>query len=260
MSELNPRPGYEGTFTIDADGDQVAADTVDFALSDYDSDGLYDIINLSIGDDPLNVDYNDPDTSDGDVLWTPGPPTTSDNDEHAASGSIIKLGYHYFLVEFDKNPPEPGNTDDAQITSRWYVGTYNIDIDGDQIDNVLDYVFVDPNSNGLFTILNLDCNDSGTYTTSSPDEELSSGDMADMDGQLVQVTFPMNPLYSPSVTLTDGRIITVTRRNANQWLLLVPTIADVGGEQDQIEIKIAHPDDGAPGFFEVTGVLEQYEP
>jgi len=29
----------------------------------------------------------------------------------------------------------------------------------------------------------------------------------------------------------------------------------VGGVQDQIEIKIAHPDDEDPGFYQISGVI-----
>ena len=83
--------------------------------------------------------------------------------------------------------------------------------------------------------------------------------MADLDGQLVNVTFPMNPQSSPYTILTDGRIITVTRLNATQWLLKVPASADVGGVQDQIEIKVAHPDDEDPGFYQISGVIAPHQ-
>jgi len=252
---LTSKTWYTGDFTIDADGDEVADNTMYFALSDKTSDGLYDRIDMSISDDDFG-ETGSGTLSDNLVNYLTN--SNNDNDEldsWNAGGNLAVLGTHWFLVDFDKNPPQPANTDDVSITARWYVGTFSVDIDGDQIDETLDYVYVDPNSNGLFTVLNLDCDDSGHYTASSPDEELLSGDMADLDGQLVNVTFPMNPQSSPYTILTDGRIITVTRRNATQWLLKVPASADVGGVQDQIEIKIAHPDDADPGFYEITGVI-----
>ena len=59
--------------------------------------------------------------------------------------------------------------------------------------------------------------------------------------------------------------ISTLKKKAPTWILVAAILASgagaaVGGEQDQIKIKIAHPDDADPGFFEVTGVLEQYEP
>jgi len=165
---LTSKTWYTGDFTIDADGDEVADNTMYFALSDKTSDGLYDRIDMSISDDDFG-ETGSGTLSDNLVNYLTN--SNNDNDEldsWNAGGNLAVLGTHWFLVDFDKNPPQPANTDDVSITARWYVGTFSVDIDGDQIDETLDYVYVDPNSNGLFTVLNLDCDDSGHYTASSP--------------------------------------------------------------------------------------------
>lgn len=41
---------------------------------------------------------------------------------------------------------------------------------------------------------------------------------------------------------------------------MAPADAEVGGEQAHIMIKIAHPDDADPGFSQVNGTLEPFEP
>lgn len=233
-----------GTFTIDADGDEAADDTVYFALSDTDSNGLYDRINLSIADQ----DFGDGNPSDLQVLWDPTASTSTD-DEHASDGSCVKLGYHKFLVELDPNPPADG--EDARITSRWYIGTFEVDIDGDQIDEILDFCLVDPgNSDGIYEKINFDCDDSNSYEA---DEVFESGDLMALDGLRMQIEFPKNAAY---VKLIDGRIIRVCRIARNKWLFIVPAAADPDEIQDTLRIKIAAPDDLKPGFYKVRGYIE----
>ncbi|MEK7873753.1 MAG: hypothetical protein AAB502_07865, partial [Chloroflexota bacterium] len=147
------------SWEIDADGDRVANDHVYFVLSATGSTGVIDTIDISIG----NQVFGQGNLSDGYAS------ADGANDERFTGSpcpcsKVIKLGTHYFLVEFFSDVL--ARTDDARITSRWYVGTMPVDVDNDQVDNTLDFVLVDPDSDGLYTVMELDGDDSGAYSSS----------------------------------------------------------------------------------------------
>lgn len=243
-----PQTYYPGTFSLDTDADEEV-DTVNFVLSDLDSDGDIDRLELSLdgtfglGDLFRQTDGMLQVVSDERLDAGPG----------SSTSKIILLGAHRFDVTFQHQVGAGQAT--VSITAKWYIGTIKVDIDEDQIDNVLDFCLVDHNSDGLFTFINLDCNDSGFYTVSSPDEEHLSGDLVDCDGLAMRVTFRKN---ASSVALDGGSIIDVARkRGENQWLLSVPGTARWGDVQDMVRIKIASPDTVQPGFYTINGKLEQ---
>lgn len=154
-------------WVIDADGDAVDGDWVHFVLTDAGSgnatpsDGVVDTIDISIGDHVYGETGN---LTDGFVDFDD---TNNTNDERVAFEDfpyLIQLGLHYFLVEADTAIYD--DDDDARITSRWYVGTFPVDVDNDQVDNEIDFVQVDPYSYGLYTVFELDCDDSDSYEAS----------------------------------------------------------------------------------------------
>ena len=143
------------SWQIDADGDTVADDHVFFVLSATGSTGVIDTIDISIGNLTFGQNVNDSYASaDGltDARFSGACPCSK----------VVKLGTHYFLVEFFSDVL--ARTDDARISSRWYVGTFPVDVDNDRTDNTIDFVLVDPDSDGVYTVMELDGDDSGAYT------------------------------------------------------------------------------------------------
>ena len=70
-------------------------------------------------------------------------------------------------------PTPSTGTDDATLTSVWYTGSFSVDIDSTPPAETLDFVVIDPDSDGVYTVLNFDADDSGSYSaaevfTSSP--------------------------------------------------------------------------------------------
>jgi hypothetical protein len=161
-----PDPGTTIVYTaleswqIDADGDETAEDHVFFVLSATGSTAVIDTIDISIGD----TVFGEGALGDGLVNYDAANNT---NDERFTladfpSGKVVTLGTHNFLVEFETDPET--DEDDACITARWYIGTLPVDVDNDQLDESLDFVLIDHNSDGLFTVFELDGNDSGGYS------------------------------------------------------------------------------------------------
>jgi hypothetical protein len=153
------------SWQIDADGDEAAEDHVFFVLSLTGSTGVVDTIDISIGDQVFGETAGGS-LTDGAVSFGA---SDNDNDERFACttfpcSKVVTLGTHPFLVEFDSTVN--GDTDDARISARWYTGAFPADVDNDRADNTLDFVLVDDNSDGLYTVMELDGDDSGAYDAS----------------------------------------------------------------------------------------------
>jgi hypothetical protein len=144
------------SWVVDADGDLVADDHVYFVLSDTNSDAIVDTMDISIGD----LVFGEGIVTDQVVNYHE---SNNTNDERISTGEIVTLGTHNFLIDFDTAVFD--DTDDARITSRWYTGTFLVDVDNNRADNSLDFVLLDHNSDGLYTIMELDGDDSGAYST-----------------------------------------------------------------------------------------------
>jgi hypothetical protein len=239
-------------FVIDAVGDGTADNSVAWAISDTNSDGLYDKIDLSMND----TTFGDGATGDERVGLTQA------NDEVASLAGFLVFGDStnsnapFFTVSrLDKSPVGDGDPLlDVGITSPWYVGTFAIDINGDQKPDTLDFVLVDPGtSEGLYTKLNLDRDDSGGYIAS---EEHESVELVLLGGMKIQVTFPTTGL---SLIFTQGKITNVVRAGPNRWMITVPATAKEGGTQDNVRIKVATPDTSPPGFYQVKGNFKQID-
>lgn len=195
VASITSKTWFTGTFTIDSDGDEAADDIAYFVLSDSDSDGRYDIMDIETDDGP-----GSPNTLGEGTLSGQNPRQTGVNDDerlgigtgggNAGGSAEVRLGSHIFTVSFDNNPAAPTRTNDARVTSRWYAGT----LDG------LPFVQVSPTSNGLYTVLEYDANSSGSYDAS---EVFSSSPVnISIGGSQGTLTWRSNPNIANSTTLS----------------------------------------------------------
>ncbi|MBT7290330.1 MAG: hypothetical protein HN837_07580, partial [Chloroflexi bacterium] len=248
--------GFAGTpFMVNADGGTSADDPVAWAVVDTFSKGLYDTINLSMNDtstSDADTDFNDGNTSNDRVGQT------ENDDEVAILGDSVIFGDSTFagapwfsVSRLDGSPV--GDIDpalDVGLTSPWYTGTFDIDIDGDQVPETLDFVIVDPgDSDGLYTKVNFDRDDSGSYSAS---EEHDDDELIMFGGMRVRLNFET---IGMELTLTQGRITNVVQVAFNRFLIYVPADANLGDEQDNVRIGIAMPDDAPPCYIEAGGTF-----
>jgi hypothetical protein len=195
---------YDGTFTIDGNGNGFAFETVRYVLTDTDSDGVYDAMDLSIDDNW----YGEGALSNTHVNWNFG-----GDDERITASDDLTLGNHYlFTVEFDGGPNV--DTDDARITSKeWYQGWFTMDADGDGLAmETIYYVLTDTDSEGLYEAMDIsmDANwgdgtlDDNIVDTSGSNDELitSASDLTLGDHYLFMVGFDTGPNSDP----VDARI------------------------------------------------------
>jgi hypothetical protein len=146
---------YKGTFTIDGDGNgALEMNNVHYILTDTDSNGIYEALDISIGDQV----YGEGDVGDFSVDFDN---TDNTDDERITTFTDITLGdYYLFTVEFDGDPNM--DSDDARITGKeWYERAFIIDADGDgsSDDNVL-FILTDTNSDGLYEAMDISIGDS----------------------------------------------------------------------------------------------------
>jgi hypothetical protein len=149
-ARITSKEWYEGAFIIDSDGDSLAAEKIYFVLTDTDSEGLYEAMDLS-----MNTTYGEGDVNDL-IVDSSG----AGNDERVTVSTALTLGDHYlFMTGFDAGP----NMDlvDARIRSEeWYEGSFSIDGDDDGVANeVVDYVLSDTNSDGLYDTIDMSIDD-----------------------------------------------------------------------------------------------------
>ncbi|MCI0393444.1 MAG: hypothetical protein L0322_00715 [Chloroflexi bacterium] len=137
-----------GTFLVDVD-DNGVTEAVNFALSDINSDGVYSTLDLS-----LNGMYGQGNLTDVTV--------NTGNDERVSASPInLFLGDTLrFQVAFDTNPGLDMN--DARVTAgTWFTGAFQVDVDDDGATEVVNFVFSDANSDGVYYTLDLSLD--GTY-------------------------------------------------------------------------------------------------
>ncbi|UCG68545.1 MAG: thrombospondin type 3 repeat-containing protein [Thermoplasmata archaeon] len=216
---------YEGTFVIDADNDGLADDNIFYVLSDTNSNGTYDTMEVSIGDQ----DYGEIGSGaldDGIVNYISS--DNNDNDEQITGISSIIFGYSLlFNVDFDSNPP--ADYDDSLIMIyEWYSGSFDLDADDTDDDGEKDdmvyYVLTDSDSDGLYDTMDISINDDtygetvvGSLVDSTVDYDddinnlnderiTSSSDITFGDSFLFSVEFDNNP---DNADLNDTRILSI---------------------------------------------------
>lgn len=243
-------PNFTGWF-IDADGDETADDRIYFVLSDTDSDGVVDTIDISIGDEI----YGEGDLGDGAIDFSEIDNINDESIAYTDMPYLLRMGLHLFLVTADT---AIFDDEDAHITSRWYVGTFPVDVDGDQLDDTLDFVQVDSDSDGLFETFELDGNNNDAYEANEVHSE--SGILVDLEGHRMRLYYRLNPTIANSAELSDSKIYgipQIVHVGSNKWVFTVPADADFGGVQTEIRVKLATPDDITPGYYRATITLEQ---
>jgi hypothetical protein len=139
-----------GHIYLDTDGDENADNIVYVCLSDNDSNGVFDVMEISSDDNTFG------ESSTTDSAYT-------DNDARLTAAGYVRIGenaaqsYRY-LVEFDNSPEGTGY--DFRVTSRsWYIGTVTL-----HADENFDFVIWDPDSDGVFENLVFDDNRDNSYS------------------------------------------------------------------------------------------------
>jgi hypothetical protein len=149
-ARITSKEWYQSSFIIDADGDGIASEQIYFVLTDTDSDGAYQAMDIS-----MNATYGE-----GNLLDKIVDSSGSGNDELITASTAITLGdYYLFMTGFDAAP----NWDltDARIRNQeWYEGTFTIDADDSgAADDTVDYVLSDTNSDGLYDTIDISLDD-----------------------------------------------------------------------------------------------------
>ena len=136
-----------GLIVLDIDGDGVVDDNVNFCLSDNDSNGVFNVLDISAYDNTYGQG-----TLDNNIL---------DNldDERITATDNIRIGPIYdYTVTLVGNPAATGY--DYRVTSRsWYIGTITL-----HADENFNFVIWDPDSDGVFENLVFDDNRDGSYS------------------------------------------------------------------------------------------------
>ena len=144
---------HTGSFTLDADADASADDTINYAISDANSDGVYDNLDLSLDDTTYGQGGA---LSDDEV-------TTSDDERITSDDNITYGPYGYlFYTQFTHDPQ--GTTTDAIITNiTHYEGKFTFDADANAtLEFPANYVYFglsDLDSNGLYDNMDLSLSD-----------------------------------------------------------------------------------------------------
>lgn len=149
---------YTGTLMVDLGIDGVADDTVNFAISDVDSDGLYDTIDLSLANEVYREDL----PLDGYV-------DTDNNDERMSTSGLVRIGAFHYDLAYVPNP-HVASIDVVLTTQQWYLGSFLIDADADgEVNETINFLISDLDSNGVYDNMDL----------SLGDLSFDEGDMAD---------------------------------------------------------------------------------
>ncbi len=217
---------------IDADGDGAADDRVSFVLTDTDSDGLVDKIDVSIGD----TVFGEGNLADGEVDFSAN---DNGNDERVAFAQLplpmeVRLGAHRFLVEASSNPH-------GSITARWYQGSFFAEVNGNP--QILSFVQVSPNSDGLYTVIELDDNHNGSY---QPNEvHLVAPAIFSIAGSSFTLNYANNPTIVNSVALVGGGETPahVALPNANNAALAVEAASQLLAKEAEAAKKEADAQD-----------------
>lgn len=155
---------FKGTFNVDMGVNGNAQDVIDYVISDSDADGLYDTIDLSLGNDVYRQDLS----HDGYV-------DTSDNDETMTNPGDVRIGPFVYSLDFIWNPA--GTNKDVTLTSKqWYLGNFMIDADGDGVANETVYFLLsDLDSNGVYDTMDQSLSDKDFGQGTLDDEIVDQG-------------------------------------------------------------------------------------
>ncbi len=155
---------YSGNFKVDLGINGTAQDTVNFVLSDTNADGLYDTIDLSLGDGVYRQDLS----HDGYV-------DVDNNDETMTASGDVRIGPFVYDLTFVWDPFSV--TKAVKLTSKqWYLGNFMMDVDGDGIANETIYFLIsDLDSNGIYDAMDLSLGDKDFRQGTLDDKVLAQG-------------------------------------------------------------------------------------
>ncbi|UCE72830.1 MAG: hypothetical protein JSV56_07280, partial [Methanomassiliicoccales archaeon] len=203
-ANITTKEWYEGSFLIDASGDGLADDNVYFVLSDTDSDGVYDVMDISLGDE----NFGEGDLNDFNVTDDP------DDERILATTDIILGDFYNFTVQFGNDPNS--DFDDANITSKtWYEGIFVIDSDSDGfVDDDFYFVLSDTDSNGTYDTMDISMDTTygqgtlnGGDVTTGEDERITASSLLTL-GNIYEFLVEFDA--SPTFDSNDARITSQT--------------------------------------------------
>jgi len=192
---------FTGFWSVDVDGDGTL-DHVNAVLDDTNSNGLYDTLELSMGDWTFGEGHN----GNGRLMWN--------DDELVTAPAKLFLGLHSFNVTFDNNPA--GDASDTVILAQeGYSGHFTIDANADGMANEdIQFSLADEDSDGLFEALELSLGDKAFgegvlndgIVAAGNDELLPTSGDASVGGLLFSFTGD----DSPSSGTSDGVLEAMT--------------------------------------------------
>jgi|GEM_PF-3514085 len=195
---------FAGTLNVDTNGNATLTDTTDtlnVALSDVNSDGVYDQLDLSFN----NAAYGEGALTDTTV-------STGANDERTTSTgpTNMAMGVHpAFAVTRLANPGNTASIQDVSIQQKsWYMGQFTADLNANatltDTTDVIAFVLVDTDSNGLYKTIDVSTNnatfgqgaltDTTTSISAGNDERLTaSGNVTLGSYYLFNIAWDTNP-------------------------------------------------------------------
>ena len=217
-ARITSKTWYPGTFTIDVDADGTADDTVNFTLVDATSDGLYDKMDISIGDDT----YGEGTLSDGAVDFTAADPIVGNTNDDLKSVTSVDGGASWDSL--------------VTVVSEGDVGQYSAVAIAGPTDVFVSFYEDGDRDNLRFAHSDL---------------------FVDLEGHYVSNDYRMNPTVTSSAVLTDGRILNIGPVAPNAWLFNLPADASEGREQAQLRVVLKLADDEPPGFYGARFTIHQ---
>ncbi|MEW5988830.1 MAG: hypothetical protein AB1791_19580, partial [Chloroflexota bacterium] len=236
-AEATSTTWFTATLNVDVD-DDAATEPVNGILSDADSNGLYDSLDLS-----LDTTYGQGSLGDG-VMDT-------GNDERLTADGGVRLGPTLtFALAFAETPA--ASSDDLSVTTAtWFTGTLDVDVDDDGSLEEVNLAFNDPNSDGVYGTLELsldptygqgDLNDEVVSTNN--DERLTAGADVRLGATLLfDLTFDDNP----------GGDSSDVRATSQTWFTGLWSI-DVDANSSLEMVNFSLGDAGSDGLYDTLDV------
>jgi hypothetical protein len=228
---------YTGSFDVDI-GLGATMDTIYFVISDSDSDGNYDIIDLSLGDEVYREDLD----------WD-GYVDIDGNDEKLTQDGQVRIGSFVYDLTYVPNP-HVVDTDMVITSAQWFLGNFTLDADGDgNVSEVLHFLISDLDSNGLFETMDLSLDDLdfgegdlGDLSLGVGDDEVIT-DTSEID--LGELLLELRATKSPNQNIEDAWLTNLRwytgtiGSEENNWTLHYATCdIDSDGTYDKAEVSI----------------------
>ena len=236
---------YTGALSIDVDGDGNT-DTVNFCLSDNNSDGVFDTLDIS-----LDATYGQG-VLGGDNVFT-------GDDERLTAADNIRIGtslsqsYQYEVIAPVGNPI--GVSTDYSVTSTsWWVGHIMIDVDGNGIvDNYVYFVLSDGNSNGIFDNLDISSDDNAFGTPTLNDDNVYTGDderLTAADNIRIGTSLSQSYWYEVAAPVSNPAGVSPDfRLTSTRWYTCIFSI-DVNDDGTADAVYFALSDNNSDGVFD----------